>query len=176
MVNVLLSSAEESNAYRNFINTVDSAATKESYCYILSKFMGFCNVHQQEYDKMLLFEPKQLEGLISGYITHLKTDKKLSYNSINLYYAAISHFYQMNDVTLNWKKLSKFKGKKRLVVEDEPYTKEQLRQLLDFADLRLKCIITLMCSAGLRRGAIPKLRIKDLKKIEKYGLYRILVY
>jgi integrase len=174
MANVLLTAKEGSNAYRNFINTVDSEATKESYEYVLSKFMQYNNV--DSYDKLLLFEPKILEGLISGYITHLRVDKRLSYNSINLYYAAISHFYQMNDTILNWKKLTKFKGKKRLVVEDEPYSKEQIRQLLDFADLRLKCIILLMCSAGLRRGAIPKLRIKDLKKIEKYGLYRILIY
>jgi integrase len=33
-----------------------------------------------------------------------------------------------------------------------------------------------MSSAGLRRGAIPTLKIKDLIKIEKYGLYQISVY
>jgi integrase len=125
---------------------------------------------------MLLFEPKKLEGLIADYITHLQIDRQLSSNSINLHFAAISHFFQMNNVILNWKKLTKFKGRKRLVVEDEPYSKEQIRQLLDFANLRLKCIILLMSSAGLRRGAIPKLRIRDLKKITKHGLYKISVY
>jgi hypothetical protein len=33
-----------------------------------------------------------------------------------------------------------------------------------------------MCSGGLRRGAIPKLRIRDLQKIEKYSLYKVSVY
>jgi integrase len=61
-------------------------------------------------------------------------------------------------------------------IEDKPYTKQQIQQLLDFADLRLKCIILLMCSAGLRRGAIPFLRVGDLEKIPKYGLYKISVY
>jgi integrase len=101
---------------------------------------------------MLLQEDKhKLEDKIRDYITFLKVDKKLSSNTINLYVAAIAHFYSMNNVILNWKRLSKFKGKKRLVVEDKPYTKEQIRQLLEFADLRVKCIILLMCSAGLRR-------------------------
>jgi integrase len=136
--------------------------------------MKFCNI--EEYDKMLQIEPKKLEGLIRDYIIHLKVSKKLSFNSIHLYVAAISHFYQMNDVALKWKKLAKFKGNRRLVVEDKSYSKEQIRQLLDFADLRLKCIILLMCSAGLRRGGIPNLTIGDLKKIEKYELYRISVY
>jgi integrase len=172
MANVLI--AGESNAYKNFINTVDSEATKQSYRYTFSKFMGFCGL--DNYDKMLLVEPKKLEGLIRDYITHLKIDKKYSYNTVSLYVASISHFYQMNDFVLNWKRLGKFKGKKRLVVEDKPYTKEQIRHMLDFADLRTKCIILLMASAGLRRGALPRLRIKDLTKIEKYGLYKISVY
>jgi integrase len=33
-----------------------------------------------------------------------------------------------------------------------------------------------MASAGLRRGALPKLRIKDLQRIEKFQLYQIIVY
>jgi integrase len=136
--------------------------------------MKFCQIG--DYDKMLQIERKKLEGLIRDYITHLKIDKKLSYNTVHMYLASISHFYQMNDVTLNWKKLSKFKGKRRLLVEDKPYTKEQIRQLLDFADLRTKCVILLMSSAGLRRGALPALRIGDLQKIQKYGLYKISVY
>jgi integrase len=119
---------------------------------------------------------RNLGGLIADYITHLKVDQRLSFNTVSLYVASVAHFYSMNDVSLNWKKLSKFKGKKRSVIEDKPYTKEQIRQLLDFSDLRGKCIILLMCSAGLRRGALPRLRIRDLEKIQKYGLYKISVY
>ena len=33
-----------------------------------------------------------------------------------------------------------------------------------------------MCSAGLRRGALQHLRIRDLQKIDKYQLYKISVY
>jgi integrase len=165
---------ETSNAFKNFINTVDSEATRQSYRFTFSKFMKECDI--DDYDKMLQIEPKRLEGLIRDYITHLKIDRKLASNTVNLHYAAIAHFYQMNDVLLNWKKLAKFKGKKRLVVEDKAYSKEQIRQLLDFADLRSKCLILLMSSAGLRRGAIPTLRIGDLEKIKKYSLYKISVY
>ena len=173
MANVLLA-AEGSNAYKNFINTVDSEATKQSYRYTFVKFMKFCEI--DDYDKMLQIEPKKLEGLIADYITHMKVDKKLSYNTVSLYVSSVAHFYSMNSITLNWKRLSKFKGKRRSVVEDKPYSKEQIRQLLDFANLRLKCIILLMCSGGLRRGAIPRLRMRDLEKIEQYSLYKVSVY
>ena len=33
-----------------------------------------------------------------------------------------------------------------------------------------------MSSAGLRRGALPNLKLGDLKRIEKYSLYKISVY
>jgi hypothetical protein len=33
-----------------------------------------------------------------------------------------------------------------------------------------------MCSAGLRRGAIPDLRIGDLISIDRYGIYKIKIY
>jgi len=177
MANVLIEAEGkgiDSNAYKNFINTVDSEATKRSYRFTFSKFMKFCGL--EDYDKMLQIEPKKLEGLIADYITHMKVDQRLSFNTVSLYVASVAHFYSMNDVSLNWKKLAKFKGKKRSIIEDKPYTKEQIRQLLDFSDLRGKCIILLMCSAGLRRGALPLLRIRDLEKIQKYGLYKISVY
>lgn len=168
----------ESEAYKNFINSIDSEATKKNYRYGLSLFMKYCNLKDDynDYDSMLTLH--KLEDRIRDYITYLKVDRQLSFNSVNLYVAALAHFYAMNNIVLNWRRLSKFKGKKRLVVEDKPYSKEQIRQLLDFADLRLKGIILLMCSAGLRRGAIPGLRIGDLKKInkEKYSIYKISVY
>jgi hypothetical protein len=121
MSNALLT---DNNAYKNFINTVDSEATQRSYRYTITKFMEFCGL--DDYDKMLQIEPKKLEGLISDYITHMKVDKKLSYNTVSLYVASVSHFYSMNNVILNWKRLSKFKGKRRLVVDDKPYSKEQI--------------------------------------------------
>jgi hypothetical protein len=79
--------------------------------------MEFCGL--DDYDKMLQIEPKKLEGLISDYITHMKVDKKLSYNTVSLYVASVSHFYSMNNVILNWKRLSKFKGKRRSVLSTD---------------------------------------------------------
>ena len=101
-----------------------------------------------------------MEGLIRDYIIYLKTDKKLAPGRAYFtYLSPISHFYEMNDIDLRWKKLKKFKAKFRSVVEDKPYTREQIKILIDSTHVRDKCIILLMASAGLRRGALPYLRI-----------------
>jgi integrase len=125
---------------------------------------------------MLSIADGELESSIRDYIVHLRHDKKLAPCTVTSYITPIVHFYEMNNFTLHWKRLKKFKAKHYSVVEDKPYTIEQIKTLLDVATLRDKCIILLMCSAGLRRGAVPHLRIRDLEKIDKYGLYRINVY
>jgi integrase len=82
----------------------------------------------------------------------------------------------MNSLTLHWKRLKKFKAKHYSVVEDKPYSLDQIKVLVDAAPLRDKCMILTMCSAGLRRGALQYLRIRDLEKNTKYGLYKLFVY
>ena len=163
-------------AYRNFINSLDSEVTKSHYRHVFPYFMNFCNI--DNYEEMLKFDQQKLEGIIRDYIIHLRQDKKLAPSSISSYLAAIRHFYEMNDIDLRWNKLKKFKAKLKTVVEDKPYTHDQIKTLLAAASLRDKCIILLMASAGFRRGALPNLRIKDLEKIDnpKYQIYKINVY
>jgi UDP-2,3-diacylglucosamine pyrophosphatase LpxH len=97
---------------------------------------------------MLTINPQMQEGLIRDYIIHLRRERNLSPATVSTYLAAITHFYEMNDATIKWKKLKKFKAKHYNVVEDKPYTREQIMMLVDAAPLRDKCIILLMSSAG----------------------------
>ena len=167
--------ATESEAYRNFINSIDSEHSRNLYRHVFPYFMRFCKI--DNYDAMLDIQPvKKLEGVIRDYIIHLREDKKLAPATIALYTSCIAHFYHMNDVVINWKKLKKFKGRHHGVVEDQPYTRDQIKTLLDNAPLRDRCMILLMASSGLRTGALPGLKLKDLEKIAKYNLYKITVY
>jgi len=40
----------------------------------------------------------------------------------------------------------------------------------------MKVVILLLAGTGMRIGAIPTLKIRNLKKIDEYGLYQITVY
>jgi integrase len=80
-------------------------------------------------------------------------------------------------MTLNWKKINAFQGEFYRVVEDRAYTHEEIKKMVDVADLRDKAIILLMASSGMRLGAVPPLKIKDLTEINNFGgLYQIEVY
>lgn len=63
----------------------------------------------------------------------------------------IIHIFEMNDITIGWKKLKMFKAEQRGVVEDRPYNREQIKTLVVRARLRDKCVILIMASVGLRR-------------------------
>jgi hypothetical protein len=64
---------EETEAYKNFINSIDSDATKESYRKTFPYFMHFCK--KTSYDDMLRFDKITLEGLLRDYIVHLRHNR-----------------------------------------------------------------------------------------------------
>src|SRR5919108_820891 len=119
---------------------------------------------------------KLIQSTIIGYILHLKEEKILSPQSLAISTAALKHFYDMNDVILNWKKINRFIGIKTRTVRDRAYTRDEIRKILEKCDERKKVMILLQSSAGLRVGALSDLKIGNLIKSEKYGLYKILVY
>jgi integrase len=61
--------------------------------------------------------------------------------------------------------------------EDRPYTRTEIQKMFNSAqDIRTKIIISLLSSSGLRHGALPGLKLRDLEKIEKYNIYKITAY
>ncbi|MFY3740425.1 MAG: integrase [Candidatus Nitrosomirales archaeon] len=105
--------------------------------------------------------------LIRTYIHSLKErveNKEIQPSTVSLYVSAIKHFFVMNDVVINWSKLSKMLPE-MTTLEDRGYTKEEIVTMLDDADEREKVVVLLLATAGMRIGAIPGLKIKHLKPI-----------
>ena len=88
---------KEQDVYLNFVNSIKSDVTKTIYEYNLRLFMDFCGIDNYE---NLIGQQNQ----IISYLMLLR-EKKLSYNSISTRLNAIYHFYDMNDVALNKKKI-----------------------------------------------------------------------
>jgi integrase len=140
---------------------------------------------------------KEIESDVIDYIISLKEERSYTQGSQKAHLNSLIHFYAINDITLNRKKISKFISNDDFVTTtvfssasndqsdnnsdscgygEKPYTYEQIAKLLEFADLRTKVIILLMCSTGMRIGALPLLRYGDLIEIPKHNIYQIRVY
>ena len=113
----------EEDVYFNFINSLKSDVTKKEYEREIRLFMKFSNVTKLS---GLLIQVTEPQKQIINYITSLK-ERGLSYNSVSLALYAIYHFYEMNDVPLNKKKINMFKGEFIRSV-DRAYTHDEIKR------------------------------------------------
>ena len=84
----------------------------------------------------------------------------------------------MNEVAgIPWTRIARFKGENRKVNNnDRPYTHEEIKRMLDVADIKYKAIILTYASTGIRREALTTLRYVDIKKVEGLDVYMFTVY
>ncbi|MGH9879608.1 MAG: tyrosine-type recombinase/integrase, partial [Nitrososphaerales archaeon] len=156
-------------AYQNFIEPLQTEATKRAYSTGLEAFKTYMKAGN--YEKLL---EQGTNDNITNFIQYLKKEEK-AHKTIRIYLTAIKHFYVMNDVvTINWDKVRKFVGKATTKTHDEIYTRPQIATILEKSRERERISFLLMTSAGLRIGAIPSLKVGDLTKVN--SLYRIKVY
>jgi len=71
----------------------------------------------------------------------------------------------MNDLTLSWKKIARGLAKVRKAANDRAPTLEELRQLVEYPDRRIKPIIHTMASSGIRIGAWDYLKWKHITQL-----------
>jgi hypothetical protein len=74
-------------------------------------------------------------------------------------------FCEMDDITLNWRKINKFLPYGSGNAADEAYTREQIKKMLEYSDLRAKIPILFMTSSGMRLGGFVGLRDGDIRPI-----------
>ena len=149
----------QSLVYSNFLNSIKSEFTKETYNYHLRRFM---NQHKDlTLESFLRLPVPKIEQLLINYMVQAKA-KGLSARYINGTLSTIKHLCVMNDVRINERKIGKFLGEQTSMNQDRAYTYEEIRKLLDVCDLRMKTIILLLASTGMRIGALPTLTTHDL--------------
>ena len=80
--------------------------------------------------------------------------------------AALRKLLEMNDLVINWTKVSNYLGENTKSFKDSAYTSYEIQRLLTKADERMRVIILLLSSTGMRIGAIPSLKLNHLTKCE----------
>jgi integrase len=92
--------------------------------------------------------------------------KEKSYSAIRNYVSAVLAYYKINDVFLNTTKINKFMPSATKVRKDRAYTYDEISKLLSIADERMKVIILLLASSGIRIGAIYSIRLQSLQEMK----------
>jgi site-specific recombinase XerD len=118
--------------------------------------------------------PRLIEQKIIEFILHLKQQGK-SYAAIRIYLAAVKSFYKINDIFLNDSKISKFLPEQKRVRKDRAYNHKEISKLLEIAEERMRVVILLLASTGVRIGSLPELRLRNLERISD-DCYKLTVY
>ena|SRR5690348_5422858 len=90
---------------------------------------------------------------------------EIAESTITNYYKATKLFCVMNDLMLNWKKISRGLPSGRRAANDRAPTIEEIQKLVEYPDRRIKPVIYTMASSGIRIGAWDYLRWKHIKPI-----------
>jgi hypothetical protein len=91
--------------------------------------------------------------------------KELAAGTLKNYYRAAKLFCEMNDLTPNWKRISKGLPRAKNSSNDRAPTVEEIRKLVEYPDRRIKPIVYAMASGGFRLGAWDYLQWKHVKPI-----------
>lgn len=168
-------------AYRNFVNSLHAPFTKRNYTYSLSKYyLSSPENKGLTLDQILEKDVKSIEYEIIETMNYMRETLELSFSTIHTFTSAVIHFFEINDVALNKRKINKFRGENVAKFEYRGYSTTEIASLLSVCDERGKAAVLMMASTGMRVGALPEIKLKHLKRwqidSQDTYVYQITVY
>jgi site-specific recombinase XerC len=171
----------------SFIYALDSPAARKQYPKRLKIFLTFTGmpgktVEEQAAAFLAKNDIQFYRDSIIKYITYNKQrvlNRELAAGTLAMYYHTIKLFYDMNDITeqgINWHKISRGLPKARIVANDRAITLEEIRKLMEYGDRRMKVLVTVMFSSGIRVGAWRDLQLKHVIQVHDSGVAKLIVY
>jgi integrase len=162
------------SCYETFCKSVRNDVTRKKYIEGLNTFLAFCDFTR--YEQLLEISDTEKFEAIREFLLYLDTERRLASSTINNHYYPIKLFYEINNVLLNWKQLSRSKPRLRHRADDRLYTDEEIKKYIDHASVREKAVILTLLSTGMRIGGLASIRLKDITYLEDYHLYKFRVY
>jgi integrase len=144
-----------------FLDSIKSKETKIKYSIYLKKYLVITGIDNPLSEK----DPRVIERQIIHFIIKMKKEGK-SHGAIHNYVSKILSFYKINDVILNTTKITRFVPEQRKVKKDRGYTHEEISKMLEIADERMRVVMLLLASTGMRIGAIPSLKIRNVDDVK----------
>ncbi|MBM3897190.1 MAG: hypothetical protein FJ358_01495 [Thaumarchaeota archaeon] len=112
--------------------------------------------------------PSAAENIVMKYLLYqrARVEKgEISASTLPNYWKPIKLLCIMTDISLNWTKMTKGMPRGRSYGRDRAPEKEELRKLMNYPDRRIKPIVLLMSSSGIRLGAWDYLKWEHIKPI-----------
>ena len=165
----------EYSPYQNFVFALKSKDVKRQYPAMLSRFFDFINLEGQSLqEKCKIFydfaskmeNRKMLESQLMHYISfqeeRVKIKKEIAAGTLRNYVKALKLFLTMNDIVVNWSKIKMGMPPSNQTSNDRIPEISEINQLLQYPDNRIKPIVLVMLSSGIRVGSWNYLKWKHV--------------
>ncbi|MDR4492048.1 MAG: hypothetical protein R2685_14295 [Candidatus Nitrosocosmicus sp.] len=159
----------------NFLFALKAPESKRQYPKRLEIFLDFLKFEGSFDEKANLFyiqakkKPNWLYSELMKFSDYQKIrvkSGKISESTVPNYFKSIRLFCVMNDIVVNWEKVRKGIPSGLHAAQDRAPTIEEIRRLLQYPDRRLKSIVYVMISSGIRLGAWEYLKWKHVIPIK----------
>jgi len=153
-----------------------SKDSKRQYPNRLDRFLTFIELKGTIEEKCVKLNElsKKDNNLLQSYLIRFINsqkvrieNKEISEGTLRIYIKAIKLFFSMNDIIVNWKKLSKGIPPVWNSTPDRIPTLDEIKKLLEHLDRRIKPIVFTMISAGFRVGSWDHIKWKHVIPIVK---------
>ena len=184
-----LEQQQDFDTYSLFVFNIRSTSTRDYYLRRLKGFFNYINLLPDEgitkrcdyfakrgkedsdwaFNNIVRFFQFQRERVEQG---------EIAGSTLKNFLKALKLFCEVADITVNWKKITRGLPKVRRYAEDRAPTIEEIQKLCEYPDRRIKSIIYVMASSGIRLGAWDYLRWGHVKPVEKAGktFGKVIVY
>jgi len=160
-----------SDPYSLFIFAINSPSTKEKCVPRLNKFFDFINLNGTIQERCSSFvkkannEPSWASGAVIKYLQMNKErveKKEITAATAHNGVKTIKLFCEMNDILLPWKRITRGLPKPRRYADDRAPTLEEIQNIIEYPDRRIKAIVSTMGSSGIRLGSWNYLKCKSV--------------
>jgi integrase len=144
-----------------FRAAIKSPWTRDPYERRLINFLNYVVMSPDEFISLAKNDPCTAEKKLIAFISEHKRrveNREITGATVSNFLKAIRLLLEMNDVSLNWKKIRRILPSARRYALDRVPTMEEIREIIDAADLRGKALTLLFLTSGVREGAIEYFR------------------